>query len=61
MSYFNKQAVRMYNNRVESLTVAGDCKKNLQKKLRNIIDERDYLEKSATIPIFEKVSSASIK
>ena len=51
-----KQSARMYKNHVESLREASDYKKNLQEKLGNITAERDYFEKSATLPIFEQGS-----
>ena len=31
ISYLQKQAARVYNNHVESLRGAGDCKKNAEK------------------------------
>ena len=43
----------MYKNHVESLRETSDRKKNLHEKLGNITDERDYFEKSATLPRFE--------
>ena len=44
----------MYKNHVEYIREAGDCNKNLQEKLGNITAERNSLEKSATLPRFEK-------
>ena len=52
-SYHNiKKATRMHKNHVESLGESGDYKKNLQEKLGNITNERDYCEKIASSPIF---------
>ena len=45
ISYLQKQAARVYNNHVESLRGAGDCKKSLQGKLGNITAERDSFQK----------------
>ena len=49
-----KQSVRINKNHVEYIREAGDCNKNLQEKLGNITAERNSLEKSATLPRFEK-------
>ena len=51
----------MYRNHVEYLREAGDCKRNLQEKLSNIIAERYSFQKIAMLPIFEKVSPTYIK
>ena len=45
LSFLQKQAARMYKNHVESLRETGNNNKNLQEKLSNITDGRDYFEK----------------
>ena len=55
-SSLQKKAVRMYNDHVESLIEAGDCKKNLQEKLSNITARGFFHGERATLPRFEQES-----